>query len=271
MLHYSRLGSTCFLTPAVILCALGVAGAASRPGEAIAAGDTIAPVVTQQGSMNPAGAPMPGQYRVSGYALLMSGQYVQALRIFEAIDPKTAETYNQIGIAAEHLKMPETAEKNYKMAIQMQPHFADAYNNLGTIYYSRNNYKQAAKFYKKALHIDHRNAYAMSNLGTLYFAEKKYDKGEKAYQRAFEVNKEVFETDPASMFETTGSPQVTAELHFYLARLFAQSGLQAEAMFYLEKAVNEGFNDKSRLLKDSSFSSVRTEPQFTRIVRNMQG
>jgi tetratricopeptide (TPR) repeat protein len=271
MHNFFRFQSICILAAAFVSCTVAGAHALPGPGGTAAAEDTITQPSVQQVATNAAAPHVLEPIRISAYALLMNGQYGAALQIFESEEPKNAETYNQIGIAAEHLYMMGKAKDNFEKALKLRPRFADAYNNLGTLYYSERNYKKAAKYYKESLHIDRRNACALSNMGTLYFSEKKYDKGIKAYREAFALDKNVFERQAANLMEQELSSKTSAELHFDIARIFAQSGMQQQAMIYLRKAVSEGFNDRTRLLNDSAFENVRTEPQFATLLRSMQG
>jgi tetratricopeptide (TPR) repeat protein len=207
--------------------------------------------------------------RVSGYALYTTGQYLAAISAFEAVEPKSAAIYNQMGIAAEHMYMLPKAEDSFRRAIQMDPKDAEAYNNLATVYQGQKAYGKAEKYYKKALKLESGNAVAEKNLGTLYFARKKYRDGEMAYSRALALDKNVFATTGA--VEVIGDQKNNADADFHLARMFAETGAESAALDYLQKAVAAGFSDRKRLLEDKAFAGLKGIPEFARLVGEMGG
>jgi tetratricopeptide (TPR) repeat protein len=262
---YSRTFNTTFvLTPVLLACAALVTYASPADDTIDTANATVTHRTVSQETQTTPAPHLVGTDRVSAYALLMNGQYAKALDVFDSVEPKTPEIYNMMGIAAEHLSMTRKARQSFEAALKMQPRYADADNNLGTLYYKAKDYKNAARYYKKCLHINHGSAVALSNLGTLYYSQKKYHK-------AFSLDRNVFAQQLWNMIDSSFSSAESAELHFDVARMLAQGDMPQQAMLYLQKAVSEGFHDRSRLLSEKAFTGLRTDPGFSRLLRDMQG
>jgi len=104
------------------------------------------------------------------------------------------------------------------------------------------------------------------NLGTAYFGEGNYKKGLKMYQKAFSIDDQVFAPGQSQMVEGGSSREQRVEINYYIAETFASAGKQEQALFYLRKAMDEGFKDRKRLDEDKDFATLRTTPQFQELL-----
>ena len=86
------------------------------------------------------------------------------------------------------------------------------------------------------------------------------------YQKAFSIDEEVFDPDQAKMVEGGGSREQRVAINYYIAETFASAGKQEQALLYLRKAMDEGFNDRKRLVEDKDFAVLRTTPQFQKLL-----
>jgi hypothetical protein len=55
-------------------------------------------------------------------------------------------------------------------------------------------------------------------------------------------------------------------MDFCLAELYAQAGMKDQAIEYLRKALDAGFNDNKRLMQDQEFASIRKTAEFAQLM-----
>jgi tetratricopeptide (TPR) repeat protein len=193
-------------------------------------------------------------------------QYVAAIQAYREVPRQSPIIFNKIGMAYHHLFAMDEARRNYQIALHMRPDYAEALNNLGAVYYARKQYRKAEKYYRKAIALEPQSAPIYSNLGTDYFAEHKLDRGIQSYRTAFALDPEVFQGSSLQLVSESLPARARAEQDYCLARLFAQSGHKNEALDYLRKALNEGFDDKKKLLQDQTLASLRSMPEFAQLM-----
>src|SRR5580693_2337495 len=198
--------------------------------------------------------------------LMARGEYAAAITAYQQSDLKSAVVWNNIGMAYHHLFALEEARKAYQQSLTLNPRFAPAANNLAAVYYGQHEFRVAEHWYRKALKHTSESAVIYCNLGTAYFAEDKMKKGIKMYQKAFSIDPEVFSPNRAAMVEGGGSREQRVAINYYIAETFASAGKQEQALFYLRKAMDEGFNDRKRLDEDKDFATLRTTPQFQKLL-----
>jgi tetratricopeptide (TPR) repeat protein len=193
-------------------------------------------------------------------------QYLQAIDAYSQEPNKSAAIWNKMGMAYHHLFAVDQARRDYERALQLRPDYPEALNNLGAIYYAKKNYGKAIKYYGKALQFDPKSAAVYSNLGTAYFARGKVTLGIDAYRSAFTLDSRVFESTSALLVNESLPAHDRAQQDYCLAKLFAQSGKNQEAIQYLRKALNEGFTDRKKILDDRTLASLRTTPEFSQLM-----
>jgi tetratricopeptide (TPR) repeat protein len=198
--------------------------------------------------------------------LMARGEYAAAIAAYQQSDLKSALVWNSIGMAYHHLYALEEARKAYEHALTINPRFAPAANNLAAVYYGQHDYREAEHWYKRALKHTSESAVIYCNLGTAYFGEEKYKKGLKMYQKAFSIDDQVFAPDQSKMVEGGGSREQRVAINYYIAETFASAGKQDQALFYLRKAMDEGFKDRKRLDEDKDFANLRTTPKFQQLL-----
>jgi tetratricopeptide (TPR) repeat protein len=180
---------------------------------------------------------------------------------------ESAVVFNKIGIAYHQMLDLQTARRQYEKAIKLNPKYSEAVNNLGTVFYARKNYGRAVRQYQKALKLTPDSASIYSNLGTAYFARKKYKEAFEAYQEALKLDPEVFEHRSSyGVLLQERSVDERAKFHFYLAKVYAKSGMTERALMYMRKALEEGFKEKNKFLEDPEFASLKDNPEFKQLL-----
>ena len=205
-----------------------------------------------------------------GDLLMARGDYAAALEAYKNAEPRTAVTWNKLGVAYHHLFALDEALKNYKLALALDPHYSGAYNNLGAVYHGKHEFALAEKAYKRAIKYQPGAAVSYCNLGTTYFAESKYKKGIKAYQTAMQIDPQVFSPERRDQIEEGSSREQRMAMSFFLAEAFAGAGRNDEALAALRKALAEGFNDRKRLMEDKQFAELRKLPEFHELMVGAQ-
>ena len=203
---------------------------------------------------------------MQGDIMMAHQRYVAAIDAYRQGPIDSAVLWNKMGIANHHMFNLREAQKDYEKALKLNPSYPEALNNLGAVYYGQKQYRDAEKIYKKAIKLSPKSAMFYSNLGTAYLAQGKYKKGAECYRTALSLDPNVFESDPSARIAETGPTREIAILNYLLAKTYAHAGRKTEALFYLRKALNQGFSDRKKLLEDKEFAILRDVPEFQSMV-----
>jgi tetratricopeptide (TPR) repeat protein len=202
-----------------------------------------------------------------GDILMARKMYREAAETYKESKPDSALIQNKIGIAYHQMMKMDIAKRYYERSIKLDAKYAEAINNLGTVYYSRKNYARSIRFYRRALKLSPNSASVYSNLGTAYFGRKEYKKASEAYQKALSLDPEVFEhRNSWGVLLQERSVEERAKFHYYLAKTYAQAGMNERALLYIRKALEEGFTERKKLMEDPEFVSLRKLPEFQELL-----
>jgi tetratricopeptide (TPR) repeat protein len=247
----------------VAVLALAAVGSSARP---VTSAQTANNAEQQTSERKPLGLQqIPVEQRAD--ILMARGEYAAAIVAYRQSNLKSAIVWNNIGMAYHHLFALNEARKAYEQALAINPRFAPASNNLAAVYYGQHDLREAEHWYKRALKHTSESAVIYCNLGTAYFADGNFKKGLKMYRKAFSIDESVFTADQSKMVEGGGSREQRVAINYYIAETFASAGKQEQALLYLRKAMDEGFNDRKRLDADKDFAVLRTTPQFQKLLQ----
>jgi len=200
-----------------------------------------------------------------GDLLMARQQYIAAIEAYREAAPDAA-IYNKMGMAYHHMLAFDIARKDYEHALLIRPDYPEAINNLGAADFAQGRYRQAIHLYRKAIKLMPDSAIIAANLGTAWFAQHKYKRGMEAYRTAFRLDPTVFQNDSSQIISGPTSSAERAHQDYCLAELFAQSGMKAQAIEYLRKALDEGFADRNRLMTDHVFDQLRNTAEFAQLM-----
>jgi tetratricopeptide (TPR) repeat protein len=249
----------------VAACALGYQAEKPqvRPASAVAPAasskdDRAAPPVFKPEALTP---------EQRGDIFMARKMYREAMEMYRKM-PETAVILNKIGIANHQMGDMAIAKRYYERAIKANPKYSDAVNNLGTIYYARKRYARAVKEYTRALELTPSSASIYSNLGTARFARKEYKEAFEAYRMALRLDPEVFEhqTYGAGQVLQDNTVEERARFHYYIAKLYAQSGLVDKTLLYIRKSLEEGFKERKRYLEEPEFAGLKDNAEFQQLM-----
>lgn len=245
---------------------LGVSALSAQQAETAAA---VAAGLPKEG-VRPSPAPLPPAAltpEMRGDIFMARKMYREAIEMYQSGPMDSAVLLNKIGIAYHQLLELDEARKYYERALKLNPKYAEAINNLGTVHYAKKNYRKAVGQYKKALKLAPNSASIYSNLGTAQFARKKYKDAVEAYQKALALDPDVFEHRNAhGVLLQERSVEERAKFHYYLAKVYAKTGVVDRALLYLRKALEEGFRERDKIKDEPEFAALRELPEFQELL-----
>lgn len=212
------------------------------------------PHLTQVASAGPLAASLSPEQL--GDLKMVRKHYQAAIEDFSQISPKSATTWNKIGIAYQQMFVTEEAKKSYEKALKLEPSNADVMNNLASVYYSLKQYGAAERLYRKALKINPKSALIYKNLGTDLLAADKFKKGWECYQQALAIDPDIFERVNQLRIGEPTPAQKRGAMNYYLAKSYARVGMPDLAVSYLRMAIDEGFTDRKKVMADKEFASL---------------
>jgi tetratricopeptide (TPR) repeat protein len=261
------------LIPWVILgCVLnppGAGAAAGQQGEQeLVAPDIPAPVLAPEPPrpQTPTPAALSPEERADIFMARKS--YSDAVdyyrRALNATGRKDAGLWNKLGIAYQQLLDYPAARKAYKEATRRNPTFAEPWNNWGTTYYMANQAKKSLKYYRKALQLSPNNASFHLNLGSSLYQIKKYPQAVEEYRLALSLDPTIL-TEHSPVGTIIKARTADAKFFFYMAKVFASLGRAEEAVRYLRRAFEDGFNDQKLLDEDPDFKKISEFPAYVEL------
>ncbi|MFA5936903.1 MAG: tetratricopeptide repeat protein, partial [Candidatus Paceibacterota bacterium] len=123
--------------------------------------------------------------------IVHSGNFSNKLSFWEnaaKTSPNHPLAHRNLGAMQYLNKDMENAEKESKIALELNPEEQMAHNNLGLIYANQGKLKEAEEEYKKELENNPYYDNAYFNLGLLYWQEKKYSDAEINWKKTLEIN-----------------------------------------------------------------------------------
>ena len=193
-------------------------------------------------------------------------RYQAALQTYAQVDPKSAATWNKIGIANQQLFINDEAKRSYERALKLDSKNSDVLNNLGSIYYALKQYSIAEHYYRKALKIHPQSALIYKNLGTDLLAEDKYKKGRECYQIALAKDPEIFERSNNLRIGDPTPAIKRGAINYNLAKSYASIGMPARAVDYLRMAIDEGYTDRKHVMADREFATLHGFTPFEQLL-----
>jgi Flp pilus assembly protein TadD len=116
--------------------------------------------------------------------LLVAGDVnnaISELTTATAINQKSAEANNLLGVAYESKGWRDSALRSFEMAVTLDEDNAEHLNNLGFLLYKNGDYERATKFLKRAAKIAKNNPRIWNNLGLAYCEIEKFDDAYRSF------------------------------------------------------------------------------------------
>lgn len=180
---------------------------------------------------------------------------------------KNPAVWNKLGIAFQEENKFNSARKAYSSAIRVDKRFAEAWNNLGTLYFIDKKYGRSVKYYQRAIELEGNSASFHLNLGTSYYHLKKFDQAVAEYRTALGIDPNIM-AEQSSLGTVVHATGTDVEFYFYMAKAFASVGNAEDAVRYLRRALEDGFNDPKRIAEDPDFKTISQHPAFVELMQN---
>jgi len=189
-----------------------------------------------------------------GASLLEQGKVDEAIAEFRkavALDPKYTAAQLNLAYAYDGQGQIDEAMAQYQTVITLEPGNLFAQNNLGVLYDKQGRYEEAVAAFEQVLQIDPSNATARQNLENAKKSQGIVEEREERFARA----RKAVEANPND-----------ARASYELGRLHASFGEKDEALRWLAKALDLGFDDLKFLKDDPALASLNKDPRFTRLL-----
>jgi Flp pilus assembly protein TadD len=118
--------------------------------------------------------------------LLVAGDVnnaINELTTATAINQKSAEANNLLGVAYESKGWRDSALRSFEMAVTLDEDNPEHLNNLGFLLYKNGDYERATKFLKRAAKLGN-NPRIWNNLGLVYCEREKFDDAYRSFVQA---------------------------------------------------------------------------------------
>jgi len=183
------------------------------------------------------------------------------------LDRYDASVVNRLGIAYLQLRKFREAGQQFRETLRLDPYFPEAFNNLGFIEYANGHYEDALVRYNRALRIEPRSATVLKNIGACYFSMHRYEDASKAVQMALEIDPRLYQRIASGGGTLIQMAEPNDPLmHFHLAKIFAGRGDKDQAMTFLYKAVDAGYDDLKTLKTEPAFAVLAADERFARLL-----
>ncbi len=135
----------------------------------------------------------PLRYDALGMLYLQDGRAADAVARFREslrLNPDSAPTRYNIGLALSLLGQYADAVREFEAAVRLDPSHADAHNNLGALLHVSGRFDQAAVHYREAIRLRPENAEAHANLGRLLSAQGRAAEAMPLLERALALQRD---------------------------------------------------------------------------------
>jgi Flp pilus assembly protein TadD len=194
------------------------------------------------------------QQNARGAALLKDGKFDEAVaELQKAADaaPTSAVIQSNLAYAYDRQGRTEEAVAAYRKALELDPKNTIVRNNLANLYSKQGLYEDAAREYEDLVQRDPDNTTAKANLDAMVknktVLQERKDQVSSALQGADSKPK-----DPQAAYNA--------------ARVYARLGDADQALSWLNKALDLGYDQFDYLSLDPSLVNLKKDPRFLKLL-----
>jgi Flp pilus assembly protein TadD len=194
------------------------------------------------------------QQNARGTALLKDGKFEEAVaELQKAADaaPTSAVIQSNLAYAYDRQGRTEEAVAAYRKALELDPKNTIVRNNLANLYSKQGLYEDAAREYEDLVQRDPGNTTAKANLDAMVknktVLQERKDQTSSAVQGADAKPK-----DPQAAYNA--------------ARVYARLGDADQALTWLNKALDLGYDQFDYLSLDPSLVNLKKDPRFLKLL-----
>jgi len=190
------------------------------------------------------------QQNARGAALIKEGKFEEAaaeLQKAAEASPKSAVIQSNLAYAYDKQGRIEEAVAAYRKALELDPKNVIVRNNLANLYSKQGLYDDATRELEDVVQRDPGNATAKANLENALKGKQHKDLAASATQAA-----DAKPTDPQAAYNA--------------ARVYARMGDADQALAWLNKALDLGYDQFDYLSLDPSLTSLKKDPRFLKLL-----
>lgn len=181
---------------------------------------------------------------------------VELLSKYLAENPNDAAGYAQYGRMLATLRRLDEAGAAYEKALSLGANFGGVYNGLGQTRLAQKRYEEAVNYLTKAIELGARNSFTYGQLAFAQMALNRNEEALKTYEKAFEAG-----IPPGAN---------TRGLAYYnMACAYTRLKQTDKAFEMLNKAVDEGFNNRNTLETDTDLAPLRADARFQTLLNRL--
>lgn len=187
-----------------------------------------------------------------GVLLAKKGEFEKAIVHFSEavkIDPESARAHNNLGGALVRLGRIDEAVNHYREALRIKPEYADAHYNLGIILKLKGDQDGAIRHLSEAVRINPAHGNAHYDLGNLFSEQGHFEEAIRHLSEAVHIQ-----------------PHGAVPACYNLACIYARQNMKEEAIIWLKKAVDGGFNRWDLLINDKDMENIREDPYYRDLI-----
>ena len=211
-----------------------------------------------------------------------------ALVAVPALAAKSNEAIKRNNFGAELVKQGKLDEAivEFQRAVELDPDYTAAHLNLGYVYERSGRIEESITEYRKTIALEPTNFSACNNLGVLYDKKGLYDEAISSFEQALRVdpanatvlrnlenakkNKSIVDEREARITEAKKQAEARPkdpQAVYNLARVLASFGQYDEALQWLAKALQLGFDDFGFMKADPALASLRGDPRYVSLLK----
>ncbi len=194
------------------------------------------------------------QQNARGAALLKDGKFEEAAAELEKAAeaaPKSAVIQSNLAYAYDRQGRTEDAVAAYRKALELDPANTIVRNNLANLYSKQGQYEDAARELEDLVQRDPGNATAKANL------------------EAMQKNKAVLQErkdQVSSALQGADAKPKDPQAAYNAARVYARLGDNDQALTWLNKALDLGYDQFDYLSLDPSLVNLKKDPRFLKLL-----
>ena len=194
------------------------------------------------------------QQNARGAALLKDGKFEEAVaELQKAADaaPTSAVIQSNLAYAYDRQGRTEEAVAAYRKALELDPKNTIVRNNLANLYSKQGLYEDAAREYEDLVQRDPGNTAAKANLDAMV-------KNKTVLQERKE--------QVSSALQGADSKPKDPQAAYNAARVYARLGDADQALTWLNKALDLGYDQFDYLSLDPSLVNLKKDPRFLKLL-----
>ena len=206
---------------------------------------------------------------------------IQHISMALQINPDYANAHNNLAAILMKRGEIDKAITHYLKALKIDPDSAEAHNNLGAALINKGEIDKAIKHYTSALEIDPENAEIHDNLGNAFIRKGKIDEAVRQYQEALSIQPDFIRAlfNLAKAYSIKGEygkvisacnkvielqPNISSA-YYHIASAYARQNKIDDAIDWLKRAVNRGYDKWDFIRNDKDLESIRNTSYYRKL------